>query len=87
MNIKELRQSGTKVKIEHYRYNSRGRMISYSKKTKGPVAQKGGITIATITNPAGEFAKGIAVCSKEDQFSYHDGTSIALNRAMKEILS
>jgi len=85
--IKELRQEGTKVKIEHYRYNQRGKLVPYSRKTKGLISQKGGITIATVTNGDGEFAKGVAVCSKEDQFSYGDGANIALGRAMRDLLS
>ena len=87
MNTKELRQANHKVKIEHYRYNLRGQLISYSRKTKGGISQKGGITIATVTSPDGEFAKGVAECSKEDQFSYYDGAEIALGRAMKSLLS
>lgn len=87
MNIKELRQSGTKVKVEHYRYTKRGQLIPYSRKTKGSIAQRGGVTIITVVNQKGDFSKGVALCSKDDQFSYSDGVDYALERAMDNLPS
>lgn len=83
--VKQLRQIGYKVKIEHYRLLSKGGYIPYSRKTKGAINNNGGFTVATITNPEGVTKKGVAACSKEDQFCYKSGAKLAMKKAMEEL--
>lgn len=81
--IKELRQNGCKVKVEHYR-NKGNQFIPYSRKTKGEVDNNGGITVVTLTKE-GKTTKGVSTCHKIDQFNYRAGASIALQRALNEL--
>ena len=83
MNIQEHRQSGTKIKIEHYRKN-RGQFVSYSRKSKGKIDNNGGITVATVTKD-GKTTKGVATCSDADNFCYRAGATIAVQRALSQI--
>jgi hypothetical protein len=83
MNIKELRQSGYKIKVEHFRQIGPKKFVPYSRKIKGDIKPKGGFTVVTVTNPIGETSKAVAYCSEQDQFCYKTGAQLALSRAME----
>jgi hypothetical protein len=79
--VEQLRKSGYKVKVEHYRTN-KGQIVQYSKKTKGKVDPKGGLTVVTVTTPSGRTLKSNATCHQNDVFSYKVGVKIALGRVL-----
>lgn len=87
--VEQLRKMGYKVKIEHYRTN-RGQIVQYSKKTKGKVDPKGGLTVVTVTTPKGVLTPGgrtfrdVATCHQDDTFNYKVGVNIALDRALSQ---
>ena len=82
-SVKEYRQNGHKVKVEHYRPISRNRFISYSRKTKGDVLPHGGFTIVTMTFPDGVTKKGVSFCAETDQFCYRSGVEMAISRIIE----
>jgi len=78
--IRQLRQSGFKVRVIHKRHQT------IIKKIDGDYLEnsaKGGTTIIEITTPDKQMdAGGIAVCSVEDNYDRKVGNAIALGRAI-----
>jgi hypothetical protein len=70
--LKELRQKGYNVRINHVReYEANGR-----------VSGKGGYTLVTLQDAGtGEVATGAAECSRKDSYSRKLGVEKALHRA------
>lgn len=83
LSIKNLRQSGWKVRVLHQRcYFLRGRL----NETSAEVCAKGGLTEIQITSPDKKInASGKSICSDEDNFNRKVGNAIALGRAWKEV--
>lgn len=97
ITVKNLRQSGFKVRVGHYRWTKeQGIIMSIYKKGMGsPVRQvrgfslqkehgihpKGGITTIELTKD-GIDAKGEAICCLEDNYNRKLGVKIALGRAL-----
>lgn len=80
--IKELRQSGYKVRVLH------SRNVVYQQKISGSVkvfSPKGGTTIIEITTPEGRNVIGCSKCSDKDSWNRKLGNSIALGRALAQL--
>ena len=80
--IKELRQSGHKVRVLH------SRNVVYQQKIDGSVkvfSPKGGKTSIEITTPEGKNVIGHSKCSEKDSWNRKLGNSIALGRAMAQL--
>lgn len=82
-SIKELRQTGYKVRVHHIR------PVTYQQKIDGSIkvfSPKGGTTRIEITTPCGEkSALGVAECSKQDGWNRKLGNKIALGRALDQL--
>lgn len=81
--IKQLRQSGYKVRVLHKRnYNSIQRLGGITKE----LAPKGGQTFIQITTPCKTYTEaGVSICSDKDLFNRRTGNEIALGRAIKNL--
>ena len=80
--IKELRQSGNKVRVLHTRN------ILYQQKIDGSVkvfSPKGGKTTIEITTPDGKNVIGHSKCSEKETWNRKLGNSIALGRALTQL--
>lgn len=81
--IKQLRQSGYKVRVLHSRY------FKTIQKIDGAIQEvlpKGGSTKIEVTTPdKSSTVIGESSCSKEDLFNRKVGNSIALGRALKQL--
>lgn len=76
--VKQLRQSGYKVRVIHRR-----NFISSNKLDGGKVLSAlGGETVIEITTPDNINLVGYAQCSNEDNYSKKLGVKIALGRAL-----
>ena len=84
VSIKNLRQSGWKVRVLHQRnYFLRDRFNGASSE----VSAKGGITEIQLTSPDKKInVSGKAICSEEDNFNRKIGNAIALGRAWEHVL-
>ena len=84
LSIKNLRQSGWKVRVLHQRnYFLKNRLDGNSSE----VAAKGGQTEIQLTSPDGQVnASGKAICSEDDNFNRKVGNTIALGRAWSAAL-
>jgi hypothetical protein len=89
--VKELRQSGYKIRIQRYRPyvvnnsvvlldDENARMNCFD---KSETFQKGGVTIVAIRKPTGEEVRGEAVCSFTDPFVKKLGVEIAIAKALE----
>ncbi len=74
MRVKQLRQSGYKVRVMHMRNKSD---VGYD--------PHGGTTRVEITTPEGKELVGEARCSNQDNYSKKIGVAIALGRAFKNV--
>lgn len=85
ITIKQLRQSGYKVRVFHKRnYDSIEKIGGISKQ----VAPKGGETYIEITTPCKTFTEeGLSICSDQDLFNRRTGNEIAMGRAIKALKS
>lgn len=72
--VKQLRQSGYKVRVFHIR-----------KKNAGSPVPRGGLTHIEITLPNGENVVGEAKCAEIDNYNKKIGVQIALGRALKNV--
>jgi hypothetical protein len=88
MTVKQLQDSGYKVKVFHNRlYNgyhawqNGKRVYGYTDGIIGPDT-KGGSTEVIIDTPTGERFHGLATCSTEDNYDKKLGIRIALGRAL-----
>jgi hypothetical protein len=85
MTVKQLQDSGYKVKVFHNRlYNGyhawqNGKRI-YGYLEIGPDT-KGGSTEVIVDAPTGERLHGVAICSREDNYNKKLGIRIAIGRA------
>lgn len=70
--VKELRQSGNKVRVLHHR-----------KAVDGTVSCKGGFTVVEITTKDGRELTGTSRCRDDERFNRKMGLEIALGRALK----
>lgn len=92
--IRDLKKQGVSVRIEHYRYfdmpsgrslvRIRRKGVGHTRKTNRYAHPKGGET-KVILSTGREKVGATASCSLEDNFSYQQGTKIALGRAIKKI--
>ena len=85
--VAQYRKNGYKVCVNHLRpVPGQVGYVPYSRKTKGPVLSRGGITHVSISTPEGDhhFAGG-AECGRKDNFCYRMGVQIALGRIEKEM--
>ena len=84
VSIKNLRQSGWKVRVLHERnYFLKNRFDGNSTE----VSAKGGRTEIQLTSPDGKVnVSGKAICSEEDNFNRKVGNAIALGRAWNLVL-
>jgi hypothetical protein len=73
-SIWQLRREGWKVRVLHQRPT-----------INGEPAPKGGSTKIELTNPQGQTATGLSVCSKDDPWNRKTGNQIALGRALINI--
>lgn len=87
---KQLRQTGFKTSVCHFRYLN-GDSFLYPRQylvvenATRDINPRGGKTLVTVTTPEGKSYSGAAVCSREDNFCYRRGVSIALGR-LKEVV-
>ena len=79
--IKQLRQSGYKVRVMHIRHRN---LINKIDGVYPEISNFGGSTTIEVTTPDGlHTASGKSVCSIEDNFNRRVGNAIALGRAME----
>jgi hypothetical protein len=82
---KQLRQSGIKTSVCHWRY-LKGDSFLYPRqylmveKATRDIDPRGGETLVIVTAKDGKTYAGKAICSKEDNFCYRRGVNIALGR-------
>ena len=69
LSVHQLRKSGCKVMVHHYRVKN----------------DRGGATVVKVTDPLGFTTSVTALCSYRDQFNRKLGMRIALGRALKEL--
>jgi hypothetical protein len=80
--VKQLRQSGYKVRVIHSRnFEPVKGMSSNSQR----LSAKGGATTIEITTPDGKNVSGIALCSKQDSYNKKLGAQIAIGRALSQL--
>jgi hypothetical protein len=81
-SIKQLRQSGWKIRVMHKRnYDTVDKIDG-----RYPIISNfGGETKIEVTSPEGLNATGIAICSLEENFNRRVGNSIALGRALQNL--
>jgi hypothetical protein len=81
-SIKQLRQSGWKIRVMHKRnYYTVDKIDG-----RYPIISNfGGETKIEVTSPEGLNATGIAKCSLEENFNRRVGNSIALGRALQSL--
>lgn len=82
--VEKLRKSGNKVKIEHFRFVD-GKLVRYTRHTKGKVDSNGGYTRVEFTTKSGRSAIGVARCSHNDVFCYAEGVKYAMQDANKNL--
>ena len=84
LSIKNLRQSGWKVRVLHERnYFLRNRLDGNSTE----VCARGGRTEIQLTSPDKKInVSAKAICSEEDNFNRKIGNAIALGRAWENVL-
>lgn len=88
MTVQQLRNNGYKVKVLHNRlYNGYHKWqvgardhIVFSGVPIDPDA-KGGSTEVIIDSPTGEHFRGLAICSKKENYNKRLGVRIALGRS------
>jgi hypothetical protein len=83
MMVENLRKSGWKVRVLHYRSDEscEGKIkSSHSKECK--VNPKGGKTVVILDSPTGDHFEGLAVCSSDDLYNKKIGVKIAIGRAL-----
>ena len=85
MTIQQLRNMGYKVKVLHNRlYNGYHAWQVGSRIHIDGIIEpdsKGGSTQIIIDSPSGEHFRGLAICSKKDNYDKKMGVRIALGRS------
>lgn len=74
MTVHELRKSGYKVRVLHYR---NGKSMCFWEDDP-----KGGETVVQITTPDGRELEGCAKCSDKDLYNKKIGVKVAIGRAL-----
>ena len=83
--IRQLRRAGFKVRVIHTRHYETRENLRMSACFR--LSGKGGSTKIQITTPDKKVdAEGIAMCSMEDSFNRKLGNSIALGRAVQQLM-
>jgi hypothetical protein len=77
--VKQLRQSGYKVRVLHTRTY---KLVKHLDQISKQLLAKGGTTTVEITTPDGKNLTGVAHCSNEDSYSKRLGVRIAVGRAL-----
>lgn len=81
--VRQLRQSGYKVKVLHHRNKN---IVAYQNNPYGHkkevIHNLGGKTQVIVDGPNGEHFEGLAICSGLDNYNKKLGVKIALGRAM-----
>jgi hypothetical protein len=73
--VKQLRQSGYKVRVLHTRkYKEMEQLLA-----------KGGTTTIEITTPDGKNVIGVANCADTDSYNKRLGVRIAVGRALSQL--
>jgi|LakMenE01Jun11ns_1017448.scaffolds.fasta_scaffold9928910_6 hypothetical protein len=81
--VENLRKSGWKVRVLHYRNDEscEGKVkSSHSKEYK--INPKGGKTVVILDSPFGEHFEGLAICNAGDLYNKKIGVKIAIGRAL-----
>lgn len=88
MTVQDLRNKGYKVRVLHNRlYNGYHKWQVGSRPTSGYMGgpidpdPKGGSTEIVIDSPDGQNFKGLAICSKKENYNKRMGVRIALGRS------
>lgn len=68
--VEELRKSGYKVRVKHFRRENSDGIVS-----------RGGKTVVEVTAPDGTTFVGMSRCSRKENFNKRLGVRIALGRA------
>jgi|688.fasta_scaffold278079_3 hypothetical protein len=74
MTVHDLRKSGYKVRILHFRV--------HDDRSLGEVFPKGGETVVQITTPDGQDLEGRAKCSNKERYNKRVGVQVAIGRAL-----
>lgn len=82
--IYELRKLGHKVRVHHLRFLGDS-LEQYHKDFMYALKAKGGRTQIEITTPYGATVKGVADCSRKENFNRKVGLTIALGRALNQL--
>ena len=85
--IEQLRKSGYKVRVIHYRQSIINKKILPQRDIGGPLflEAKGGKTRIELRSPEGIETFGEALCSDKDTYNRKLGNRIALGRAMNAL--
>jgi hypothetical protein len=98
--VKEMRESGFKVRVLHKRFwredtlcftpkylkNNKDKFLIAQRDIGGPGrSAKGGETVVEITLPDGREARGEAFCSLKDGYNKKTGVSLAVSRALANV--
>jgi hypothetical protein len=87
--VKNLRETGHKVHITHYRFTRSGGIVPSRtlRETKEgfTVSPNGGEVLVEIVTPEGRAIKCGSFCSPQDNFNRRVGTTIALGRAVQQL--
>jgi hypothetical protein len=93
--VQKLRDSGSKVRVTHYRLYrqwdevNRKVVVKELPKWESPglklAEPNGGRTVVEVTTPDGETFESVAVCSTKDQFVRRVGTMKAIKRLTKHL--
>jgi hypothetical protein len=88
MTVQQLRNNGYKVRVLHNRLYSgyhkwQVGAIESAKHHYGPIYPdpKGGSTQIIIDSPDGQHFRGLAMCSRKDNYNKRMGVRIALGRS------
>lgn len=81
--VENLRKSGWKVRVLHYRSDEscEGKIKSSHSKERR-VNPKGGKTVVILDSPTGDHFEGLAICSSDDLYNKKIGVKIAIGRAL-----
>ncbi len=79
--VKQLRQSGYKVRVLHTRNY---KLVEHLDNITKQVTAKGGTTTIEITTPDGKNLTGVAHCSNQDSYNKRLGVRIAIGRALSQ---
>ena len=83
-SVKELRQQGYKVGVQHNRYYDNAEICGNNPEG---IIPNGGETTVRVTTPDGRTVVGVSTCAAVDNFNKKRGVQIALGRALKELNS